>query len=59
MRSVLALGLLITLCAPANAATVHRFKPHERYLRPGQGVILLSPKAMRFRVGPTKRPAHG
>jgi hypothetical protein len=27
MRSVLALGLLITLCASANAATVHRYKP--------------------------------
>jgi hypothetical protein len=27
MRSVLALGLLITLCASANAATVHRSKP--------------------------------
>ena len=36
MRSVLALGLLITLCAPANAATVHRSKPHERDLRRGQ-----------------------
>jgi hypothetical protein len=35
MRSVLALGLLITLCAPANAATVHRFKQPEDHLRPG------------------------
>ena len=38
MRSVLALGLLITLCASANAATVHRSKPPERHLRPGQPV---------------------
>jgi hypothetical protein len=36
MRSVLALGLLITLCASANAATVHRSKPPEDHLRAGQ-----------------------
>jgi hypothetical protein len=36
MRSVLALGLSITLCASADAATVHRSKPHERHLRPSQ-----------------------
>jgi hypothetical protein len=35
MRSVLAIGLLITLCAPANAATVHRSKQQEDHLRPG------------------------
>ena len=39
MRSVLALGLLITLCASADAATVHRSKPHERHIRP-QGVTV-------------------
>jgi|ERR1700726_2455004 len=33
MRSVLALCLLITLCASADAATLHRSKPHERHLR--------------------------
>jgi hypothetical protein len=38
MRSVLALGLLITLCASANAAPVHRSKPPEGHLRPGQSV---------------------
>ena len=46
MRSVLALGLLITLCASANAATVHRPKPpgvHSRTrervtIRPGQRI---------------------
>ena len=32
--SVLVLGLLVTLCASANAATVHRAKPHEGHLRP-------------------------
>jgi hypothetical protein len=36
MRSVLALCLLITMCASADAATLHRSKPHERYLRPDQ-----------------------
>ena len=35
IRSVLALGLLITLCASANAATVHRSKrPTVNYVRP-------------------------
>jgi hypothetical protein len=42
MRSVLALGLLIILCASADAATVRRFKPHERHLRPTQGVTVPS-----------------
>jgi hypothetical protein len=42
MRSVLALGLLITLCASADAATVRRFKPYERHLRPTQGVTVPS-----------------
>jgi hypothetical protein len=36
MRSVLALGLFITLCATANAATVHRAKPPEGHLRTHQ-----------------------
>jgi hypothetical protein len=40
MRSVLALGLLITLCASANAATVHRSKPPAGHLRPAPGVVV-------------------
>jgi hypothetical protein len=37
MRFVLALGLLMTLCVSANAATTHhRPKPPEGNLRPGQ-----------------------
>ena len=40
MRSLLALGLLITLCASANAATVHRSKPPEGHLRPAQRVTV-------------------
>jgi hypothetical protein len=39
MRFVLALGLLITLCASGNAATEHRFRLHERHSRPDQGVV--------------------
>jgi hypothetical protein len=49
MRSVFALGLLIALCASANAATVHRstvplrtrqhvFVPPTQLIAPGQGV---------------------
>jgi hypothetical protein len=40
MRSVLALGLLITLCASADAATVHRSRAHERHVRPSQHVTV-------------------
>jgi hypothetical protein len=36
MRSILALGVLITLCASANAATVHRSKRPESHVRPTQ-----------------------
>jgi hypothetical protein len=38
MRSVLALGLLITLCTSANAARAHRAKPPEGHLHRGQPV---------------------
>jgi len=40
MRSVLALGLLITLWAAANAATVHRVRPPEGHLPPDQRVAV-------------------
>src|ERR1700738_1134558 len=40
MRSVLALGLLITLCASANAATVHRPKPPGVHLRTRERVTI-------------------
>jgi len=36
MRSVLALGLLIALCASADAARVHHFKPRHVVVPPGQ-----------------------
>jgi hypothetical protein len=42
MRSALALGLLITLCAPANAAPLHRFKPPEGHFRTRQRVAVRS-----------------
>ena len=38
MRSVLAFGLLITLCVSADAATVHRSKPHRIDLRRHQWI---------------------
>ena len=47
MRSVLALGLLITLCASASAATVHHSKPRHAIVRPSQGVTA---PAARFAV---------
>ena len=40
MRSVLALSLLIALCAPANAARVHHAKPRYVIVRPVQHVIV-------------------
>jgi hypothetical protein len=40
MRSVLALGVLITLYAFANAAPVHRPKPPVDHLRPVQPVTV-------------------
>jgi hypothetical protein len=41
MRSMLALGLLISLCASANAATAHPSKP-KGHLRHGQHVTVPS-----------------
>jgi hypothetical protein len=43
MRSVLALSLLITLCAPAGAAMVHHSRSRSRHhviVRPGQDVAI-------------------
>jgi len=44
MRAVMAFGLLITLCASANAAAAHRSKPREGHLRPIQRVTAPSPQ---------------
>jgi hypothetical protein len=38
MRSFLTFGLLIALCASANAAKVHHSKPRHAIVRPIQGV---------------------
>jgi hypothetical protein len=35
MRSVLVLGLLMTLCASADAATAHHYRTHHVIIRPG------------------------
>lgn len=40
MRYVLGLGLLITLCASADAATVHRSKPPTVHLRSRQNLVV-------------------
>jgi hypothetical protein len=40
MRHFLVLGLLITLCASADAATVHRSKPPTVHLRSRQHLIV-------------------
>ena len=40
MRSVFALGLLIMLCASADAATVHRAKPHQAHFRTLPPVVI-------------------
>jgi hypothetical protein len=41
MRSILALGLLIILCASANAATVHRFRArHHVTIQPSRGMCV-------------------
>ena len=44
MRCVLALSLLITLCASADAATVHRSKPSTVHSRTRQYVIVVTAK---------------
>ena len=58
MRAVLAVGLLITLCASANVAPVHRFEPREGHLGP-VNVLPLPRRDSRFPDGPTKRPDSG
>jgi hypothetical protein len=41
MRPALALGLLITVCASANAATVHHSRTrHHITIQPGQGTCV-------------------
>ena len=54
MRSILALSLLVTLCASANAATVHH--AHRRHAIPNQGMIASDP-ASGFAYAPPGRPA--
>jgi hypothetical protein len=43
MRSFLAVGLLITLCASASAATVHHSRHHVS-VRPSQGWAYAAPR---------------
>jgi hypothetical protein len=47
MRSVFALGLLISLCAPVSAATVHHPRTrHHVVVRPSQSVVV--PQGYKF-----------
>jgi hypothetical protein len=39
MRSALALGLLIVLCASANAARLHHSGPQHVFVRPSEDMI--------------------
>lgn len=44
MRPLFTLGLLITLCASANAATVHH-SPHHVITHPNEGWAYAAPRA--------------
>lgn len=54
MRSILAFGLLITLCGAANAATLHHHRRHA-VIGPNQGLILSDP-ASGFAYAPLGPP---
>jgi hypothetical protein len=59
MRAVLALGLLIALCASANAATVHHFRArHHVTIQPSQGPCV-PPACYKFPGYPPLREAVG
>ena len=55
MRSIWALSLLVTLCASANAATVHH--AHRRHAIPNQGMIA-SDSASGFAYAPPGPAIH-
>ena len=40
MRFILALGLVIEMCASANAAMVHHYKPRHVVVRPNQDEVV-------------------
>ena len=50
MRSILALGLLITLCCSADAATVHHFRTRHHHVT--------SNVANSFAYEPARQPVH-
>ena len=57
MRSVLALGFLITLCGAANAATMHHAHRRHAVAGPHQGVIASDP-ALGFAYAPSGPPTQ-
>jgi hypothetical protein len=57
MRSALALGLSIALCASANAATVHRFRARDHVtIQPSQGTCV-PPSCYKFPGYPPLPPS--
>jgi hypothetical protein len=44
MRALLAVGLLITVCAPPSAMAMHRLQPREGRLRPVERVTAPPPR---------------
>ena len=55
MRTILALGLLITLCASANAAPAHHAHRQHANVHPNQGMIASDP-ASGFAYAPPGSP---
>jgi hypothetical protein len=58
MRFVLSLGLLFALCASANAASVHHFKPRHVTVRHGQ-VLPWRFAQPGWAYAPPRSPAYG
>jgi hypothetical protein len=56
MRSVLALGLLFTLCASANATTVHHSKLRHLIVRPNHDLTFRA--ASSWAYAPPRPPVH-
>jgi hypothetical protein len=57
MRSFLALCLLITLCASANATTVHHSRLRHVIVRPNQG-LTLGHAVSGWAYAPPRPPVH-
>jgi hypothetical protein len=62
LASILPVGLFITLCASADAATVHHPKRRHVIVRPDETVnfdgLNLGPAASSWAYAPARSPAH-